>query len=230
MERIKSEGKHLTTYSIEDIPESPPRTQWKTTNRGIVGLGLTPEARDVVFLLAMGAVSLARRQSIQVSAVRGLRTGQFFSGRGLRSVTCLSVAKWGFGLSTAVSCSLLGSRKGSLRARLHCTRAATIKWLEEEAPDYWRRSHLWLLQQDDGDENPLLEGSDRRWRCLRPSPPAIHWKRSCARATGRPPWAAAIERPDFPDFCGSGRSRRRRGKGHVSGRSTKVVVCCSSWP
>ena len=36
-------------------------------------------------------------------------------------------------------------------------------WLEEKAPAYLRRLHLWLLQQESGDPNPLMEGTDRQW-------------------------------------------------------------------
>ena len=38
-----------------------------------------------------------------------------------------------------------------------------VRWLEVEAPDYWRRAWLWVMKARLGDATPLLRGPTYRW-------------------------------------------------------------------
>ena len=58
---------------------------------------------------------------------------------------------------------LFALEQPEFESRRDALRQATITWLEEKAPAYLRRSHLWLLQREAGDPNPLMEGTDRQW-------------------------------------------------------------------
>jgi hypothetical protein len=41
--------------------------------------------------------------------------------------------------------------------------APTLKWLETEAPSYWREAWLWITQATRGDTKNLIEGPSREW-------------------------------------------------------------------
>jgi hypothetical protein len=40
---------------------------------------------------------------------------------------------------------------------------SVVRWLEEDAPEYWRWGWLWLTKSQQGDPAPLLTGTTRKW-------------------------------------------------------------------
>lgn len=197
VERIKGEGKHLTTDSIEEIPETPAdsvegyyRALW---------VSLTPEARDVVFLLAVAQFPWPEGGLFECLRFAGYE--QASSAAGVTAVSHLlgrdEVGIWPFHSSIL----LFARQEEEFAARAPALRAATIKWLEEEAPDYWRRSHLWLLHLDAGNAKPLLEGSDRRW--VLEAVASGHPLDEVASVLQEAAWAA-IDRADYPTYVDRG--------------------------
>ena len=197
VERIKGEGKHLTTDSIEGIPETPAdsvedyyRALW---------VSLTPEARDVVFLLAIAQFRWPEGGLFE--CLRLADYEQASSADGVAAVSHL-LRRDEVGLGPFHGSVLLfAGKQQEFAAREPALRAATIKWLEDEAPDYWRRSHLWLLQLKAGDANPLLVGSNRRW--VLEAVAAGHPLEEVMRVLQAAAWAA-IDRPDFPTYVDRG--------------------------
>ena len=88
---------------------------------------------------------------------------QASSATGLASVQHL-LGRDAIGLSPFHSSILLYLREQpEFSVRVDALRQATITWLENQAPEYLRRSHLWLLQREAGDPSQLLSGTNRRW-------------------------------------------------------------------
>ena len=197
VERVAGEGKHLTTDSIEGIPETPAdsvedyyRALW---------VALTPEARDVAFLLAIAKFPwpegslyecLRLADYEQASSVAGVSAVRHLLGRD-------AVGLWPFHSSIL----RYARQQEEFAEREPTLRAATIKWLQEQAPDYWRRSHLWLLQLEAGDAAPLLESSDRRW--VLESVAAGHPLEEVMRVLQEAAWEA-VDRADFPTYVDRG--------------------------
>ena len=55
------------------------------------------------------------------------------------------------------------SNQPELSDRRDILRKAIISWLDKDAPQFWKRSYLWLLQLETEDAEPLLLGSDYQW-------------------------------------------------------------------
>ena len=80
-------------------------------------------------------------------------------------------------------------------------RDAVIKWLETDAPEYWRKSHLWTTKSDAGDDAPLLSGTDRQWvvEALASGYPPSEMARVLRAAAWK-----AIEKGDFATYVDRG--------------------------
>ena len=159
VQRIASRGDLLTRVAIEAIPETPAdsveeyyRALW---------LGLRLEARDVVLLLTIGRFSWPEGSLYECLRVVGYE--QASSLAAVDSVRHL-LGRSALGLSPFHSSLLsFATQQPEFHVRAAALRAATIEWLKDQAPQNLRRSHLWLLQQDAGDSEPLMKGSNRRW-------------------------------------------------------------------
>ncbi len=159
VERIAHQGELLTVHSIEAIPE-PPANTVEDYYRAL-WVSLAPGARDVVFLLAVAKfpwpgdslyeclqlVGYGRESALEgVDAIRHLLGFDALGARAFHS-----------------SLLMFATLQSEFQERAATLRTPIIEWLNGQAPEYWRRSHLWLLQQEGGDTEPLLSGSDRQW-------------------------------------------------------------------
>ena len=197
VERVTGKGEPLTADSIEAIPATPTdsvedyyRTLW---------VGLPGGARDIVFLLAVANFPWPDRGLFECLRLAGYE--QASSLTGLAAVHHL-LARDALGWTPFHGSILHYARQlPEYEARASTLREATIEWLKRQAPGYWRRSLLWLLQLDSGDAIPLLEGSDRQWatEALAAGHPLVEVERVLQAAAG-----AAIDRGDFPIYVDRG--------------------------
>ena len=159
VERIAGAGKDLTSYEVEAIPE-PPASSVEEYYRSLWA-NLPLHARDVMFLFAVSRFRWPLSGLHETLRIAGY--DQANAAAGVEAVQHLlwnNRTGWqpfhNSVLLFALEQPEFESRRGSLRQ-------AAIRWLEEKAPAYLRRSHLWLLQREAGDPTPLMEGTDRHW-------------------------------------------------------------------
>ena len=159
IQRIADGGERLTTDSIEAIPETP--TDSLEDYYRALWVGLPEAARDVVFLLA-----IAKFRWPEDGLFRCLRLAGYERASSATAVAAIhhllgrdAVGLWPFHGSIL----LYARQRREFGVRKPALREAVIEWLKKHAPDYWRRSYLWLLQLEAGDANPLVAGSDRQW-------------------------------------------------------------------
>ena len=159
VEAIAARGDLLTDQAVETVPGSPAKSL--EAYYSSLWLGLSPEAKDVMFLLAIARFSWPQEGLYQCLRVAGYE--QSSSARGVEAVRHL-LGRDALGLFAFHSSVLVYARHrpefADCAPRL---RQATIEWLANRAPRYWRESHLWLLQLEAGGAEPLLEGSNRSW-------------------------------------------------------------------
>ncbi len=197
VERIAHDGKQLTIDAVEAIPETP--TDSLEEYYRALWLSLPEEARDVVLLLAMAEFPWPDSSLIECLRLLGYERGS--STVALAAVRHLLVRDALGDAPFHRSILHFAREQPEFVARAPALRDATIAWLESQAPDYWRRSHLWLLQRDGGNAAPLMDGADRSW--------AVE-----AAATGHPldeiatvlkaaAWEA-VDRAQFPTYIDRG--------------------------
>ncbi len=197
IKRITELGELLTANSIQAIPEEP--TDSVETYYRSLWLNLSEEARDVVLLLALADFSWPRGALLRCLELAGYERSS--------SVNALSSIHHLMGSdalgSKAFHSSLLVFAKQRLELvdRQTKLRNAILKWLERDAPDYWRRSYPWTLKLESGDDQPLLSGADRQWTvdALAAGHPASELTRVLQAAAWR-----AIEIGDFPTYVDRG--------------------------
>ena len=197
IERVTGKGERLTVDSIEAIPATPTasvedyyRTLW---------VGLPEGARDIVFLLAVSNFPWPDRGLFECLQIAGYDQASSLDGRAaVHHLLARDALGW-----TPFHGSILHyvRQLSAYTARAPVLREATIEWLRRQAPGYWRRSFLWLLQRDSGDAIPLLEGSDRRWatEALAAGHPLVDVERVLQAAA----WEA-IDQGDFPKYVDRG--------------------------
>ena len=159
IEQMAAKGERLTASSILATTESPAdsvedyyRALW---------ISLPNAARDVLFLLAITRFPWPEGGLYECLRAAGYEQD---SASAAVSATRHLLADTGMGfVPFHSSLSSYAKAQQGYRAREASLRQAAIEWLERSAPDYWRRSHLWLLHLDAGDAAPLMAGSDRGW-------------------------------------------------------------------
>ena len=159
LQRISDEGKHLTRETVEAIPEFPSQSIEDYYRK--LWLGLSPEARDIMLffsvakfpwpepglLQCLGVVGYERASSLTgFSAVQHLLKNDRLGWHPFHSSLLLFVGN---------QPELLDRRDDLYQTIVH--------WLENDAPQFWKRSYLWLLRLELGNEGPLLSGSDYQW-------------------------------------------------------------------
>ena len=197
VKRITELGELLTANSIQAIPEEP--TESVETYYRSLWLSLSEEAREVVLLLALADFSWPRGALLRCLELAGYER--------ISSVNALSSIQHLLGSdalgSKAFHSSLLVFAKQRLELvdRQTALRNAILKWLERDAPDYWRRSYLWTLKLESGDDQPLLSGADRQWTvdAVAAGHPAPELTSVLQAAAWR-----AIEIGDFPTYVDRG--------------------------
>ena len=159
VERIAGAGKHLTSSEVEAIPE-PPASSVEEYYRSLWA-NLPLHARDVMFLFAIA------RFRWPLSGLYGtLRLAGYDQANGAAGVEAVQHLLWNNRIGWQPfhnSVLLFALEQPEFESRGHALLQAAITWLEEKAPAYLRRSHLWLLQREAGDPNPLMEGTHRQW-------------------------------------------------------------------
>ena len=159
VEQVAHRGDRLTEAAIGATPETP--TGSVEEYYRALWVGVPPVARDVLFLLAIARFSWPEGGLHE--CLRRVGYEQASASAAVRATRHL-LADDGVGLSPFHSSLLLyAGRQDELRGREPDLRQAAVDWLEETAPDYWRRSHLWRMHLDAGNPAPLLAGSDREW-------------------------------------------------------------------
>ena len=159
IEEIAGQGGRLTANSIQATARTPIdsvddyyRALW---------VSLPDPARDVLFLLAIA--NFAWPEGGLYECLRAAGYEQASASAAVRATRHM-LADDGIGWSPFHSgLTLFAGRQQGFSQRTAPLRQAAIEWLEGTAPDYWRRSHLWLLHLDAGDATPLLTGSERDW-------------------------------------------------------------------
>ncbi|MYB42507.1 MAG: ATP-binding protein [Chloroflexi bacterium] len=159
VEQVASRGESLTTNSIRVIPEAPAGTV-EDYYRAL-WVSLPDAARDVVFLLAVARFPWPEGGLHECLRLVGYEQA---SASMAVSATRHLLADDGLGWSPFHSSLLLyAGQQAAFVEREPALRQAAIEWLEGAASEYWRRSHLWLLQLDAGDADHLMAGSAREW-------------------------------------------------------------------
>ncbi len=197
VDRIEYGNEALSEDSVAALPETLGgsvedyyRSLW---------IGLPAEGRDVAYLLATASFPWIQQGLLECLVLAGYERGGATAG--LAALKHL-LAEDELGLSPFHSSFLVFVRQqGDFAARASELRELAIRWLQEKAPEHWRRSYLWKLQLEAGDPNPLLNESTREW--------AVE-----AIAVGHPPeevvdtlqeaaWTA-IELRDLPTYVDRG--------------------------
>ncbi|MDE2744755.1 MAG: dsDNA nuclease domain-containing protein [Chloroflexota bacterium] len=123
--------------------------------------GLPAAGRDVAYLVATASFPWIQQGLLECLSLAGYERGGATAG--LAALQHL-LAEDELGLSPFHSSFLVFVRKqGDFAARASELRELAIRWLQEKAPEHWRRSYLWKLQLEAGDPNPLLDESTREW-------------------------------------------------------------------
>ena len=159
VERIAGEGKYLTSYEVEAIPE-PPASSVEEYYRSLWA-NLPLHARDVMFLLA-----IARFNWPLSGLHETLRMAGYDQANGAAGVDAVQHLLWNNRIAWQPfhnSVLLFALEQPEFESRRDELRDVAIRWLEEKAPAYLRRSNLWLLQREAGDPKPLVEGTNRQW-------------------------------------------------------------------
>lgn len=159
IERIAHDGEQLTTGAIEAIPETP--TDSLEEYYRALWISLPEAARDVVLLLAMAEFPWPDNSLVECLRLLGYERGS--STVALAALRHLLVRDALGDAPFHRSILHFAREQPEFADRAPVLRNATIAWLESRAPDYWRRSYLWLLQRDGGNATPLVEGSSRNW-------------------------------------------------------------------
>ena len=158
-ERIAGSGADLTASAVEAIPE-PPANSVKQYYQAL-WLNLPQYAKDVMFLLAIARFRWPLNGLHETLRMAGYDQTSAAAGvEAVQHLLCNDRVGW---QPFHNSVLLFALEQPELQSREHELRQAAIKWLEEKAPTYLRRSQLWLLQREAGDPGPLMTGSDRRW-------------------------------------------------------------------
>ena len=159
VERIAGAGKYLTSSEVEAIPE-PPASSVEEYYRSLWA-DLPLHARDVMFLLA-----IARFNWPLSGLHETLRIAGYDQANGAAGVDAVQHLLWNNRIGWQPfhnSVLLFALEQPEFESRRDALRKAAIRWLEEKAPAYLRRSNLWLLQREAGNPKPLMEGTDRQW-------------------------------------------------------------------
>ena len=159
VERIASSGEHLTAHAVQALPEDTSDTVEEYYRA--LWVGLPAHSQDVLFLFTVGEFPWPEGSIYDCLQLAGY--DQPSSATGFASVQHL-LGRDDLGWSPFHSSLLLYLREQpEFSVREAPLRQATITWLESQAPEYLRRSHLWLLQREAGDPSHLLSGTNRRW-------------------------------------------------------------------
>ena len=197
IERIALNEASLTVNSVEAISETPSRSVEEYYRS--LWLNLPIEAKDLLLLIAIAGfpwpegallkclqlVGYERRSSLSaVSSIRHLLAQDAIGQRAFHS-----------------SLLLFAKQQEEFSGRQVELRNAIIEWLEIDAPEYWRRSHLWLLQLEAGSAEPIIVGTNRQWvvKALADGHPA----EDVANVLQAAAWKA-IEIRDFPTYTDRG--------------------------
>ena len=197
VEQIEGSHEQLSVSAVNSISEEFGGSVEKYYR--YLWLNLTEEARDCVLLLAQadfpwpsGALEkclllAGYERSSTLNALSSIRhlLGQDALGRQAFHNSLLVFAK---------QHPEFADREAHLRD-------AVIKWLETDAPEYLRTSHLWMLKSEAGDDESLLSGTDRQWvvEALASGHPPSELARVLQTAAWR-----AIEKGDFPTYVDRG--------------------------
>ncbi len=197
IKRITEQGEPLTINSIQGLPEGPADSV-ETYYRSLWS-SLTEKGRDVVLLLALADFSWPQDALLKCLALAGYERGS--SLQALSSIRHL-LGRDALGLKAFhTSLSVFAKQRPELVDRQTTLRNAIIKWLESDAPDYWRRSYLWTLKLESGDDQPLLTGADRQWTV--DAVAAGHPEPELTSVLQTAAWRA-IEVGDFPTYVDRG--------------------------
>ena len=159
VEQIAGAGERLTPYAVENIQQAASDTVEKYYRD--LWVGLPRSSKDVLFLFAIADFPWPESSIYDCLQLAGYN--QESSSTGLASVKHL-LGSDALGWSPFHSSILLYAKEQpEFSGRENKLHQATITWLENEAPEYLRRSHLWLLQRETGDPSQLLSGTNRQW-------------------------------------------------------------------
>ena len=197
IEQIAQLGEHLTFDAVEAILAQPAESV-DDYYRGL-WVSLSEQARDAVSLLAISRFPWPKDSLIDCLRLARYETGSALAaqssilhllGRDLMGYRAFHSSLIQF----VIQLPEFADRETTLRN-------AILEWLENRAPDYWRRSFLWTMKFEAGDENPLLSGTDRQWTV--DALAAGHPTNEVARVLKTAAWRA-IEIGDFPTYVDRG--------------------------
>ena len=159
VERISGAGEYLASSEVEAIPE-PPASSVEEYYRSLWA-NLPLHARDVMFLFAVARFRWPLSGLYETLQMAGYDQANCAAG-----VEAVQHLLWHNRIDSQPfhnSVLLFALEQPEFESRRDALRQVAITWLEEKAPAYLRRSHLWLLQREAGDPNPLMDGTDRQW-------------------------------------------------------------------
>ncbi len=197
VKRITELGEPLTANSIQALPEEP--TDSVETYYRSLWSSLSEQARDVLLLLALADFSWPRDALLRCLELAGYERGSSLNA--LSSIQHL-LGRDALGWKAFHSSLLVfAKRRPELGNQETTLRDAILEWLERDAPDYWRRSYLWTMKFESGDDQPLLLGADRQWTV--DAVAAGHPAQELTRVLQAAAWRA-IEIGDFPTYVDRG--------------------------
>ena len=197
IERIALNGERLTINSVEAISETPARSVEEYYRS--LWLTLPLEAKDLLLLIATAGFTWPEGALLKCLQIIGYDRKSSLVAIG--SIQHL-LAQDALGQRAFHSSLLLyAKQQPEFPGREIELRSTIIEWLDLHAPEYWRRSHLWLLQLGAGIAEPIIAGTDRRWvvKALADGHPA----EDVASVLQAAAWKA-IEIRDFPSYTDRG--------------------------
>ncbi len=159
LQRIADEGKHLTRETVDEIPQFPSQSVEDYYRK--LWVGLSPEARDIMLFFSVAKFPWPQPGLLQCLRAVGYERASSLTGfNAVQHLLKNDRLGW---RPFHGSLLLFVGNQPELTDRRDDLRKAIVSWLDNNAPQFWKRSYLWLLQLEAGDAGPLLSGSDHQW-------------------------------------------------------------------
>jgi len=156
---LQSRGLRITPEAIEGLPGAPDGDIQRYY--GELWRVIPEEGRGIIYLIAATRFPWPRR--CLSDCLSGIGHDPARVREALRQVGHLLVPG-PLGLRVFHDSLLVwATHQGDYQSSVQRLQQATLQWLRNDAPAYWRWAYEWLLEANTGKVEPLLNGPDRGW-------------------------------------------------------------------